>query len=827
MGDSIRGHACSEVCPPLEPVERPQIRTSPTRPDGGVPYRVPDFSRAMALLAAGTILAAGVTLSGCGAGNTNDDAGMGVPATATVLPASGTLISAQRVIVVKFDRSMDPASLMLGGSLAAEGAATWSKGSAANDTLTITPSSGWPGGTHTLTVDALDTSNLAAETVDVSYPIDGIAPTILSISPADGSTISKSQQIVIEFSEPMEESSLTLGGALGGEDNGGIWGKATAAGHAVTISPASLWSGGAENLTVSGRDVAGNALAPATFNYTVDVNAATATPALADGSLLASDGLITIDFSKPMDAGSLSVGGVLGSESDGGVWSTDTMTNDRLTLSPSATWSDGIVQLTVSVLDLLGNESTLTLTYDVNVIFVATSGLDANLGSHSTPKKTIQAGIDAAVDTGFTNVWVQNGTYTQVVSLADGVNVKGGHDASWTYATGSRDSTILNGNYDSNAGQYVTVHASGITTATTLSTMRINGPTASGACGSAACSSYALHAAGSTSLRLDDLNLVGGTGADGGAGTSATALTTTAAGGYPGGNSGGGSTACNNTTRGAGGSPGTSGGTRNGGKGGDGGLMDTACPYTDWNATSGITGSAATINDATNGGGGSGGSPCGIGGDGKEGRPGTAGANGTAAAPTSGSLDGVYWAATGVGGAGAPGGDGGGGGGGGGSGGCDDTSPDTYGAGGGGGGAGGLGNSTGGAGGKAGGWSFALFVTGTGTVTLIDVDVTAGTGGDGGTGGTGAAGQAGGNPGTGGIKAGSGQPGGAGGKGGDGGSSGHGAGGAGGSAYGIATSDSATVDVTGGSITGGSAGLGGMSSGNSGNAGSVVTSGSL
>ncbi len=65
-------------------------------------------------------------------------------------------------------------------------------------------------------------------------------------------------------------------------------------------------------------------------------------------------------------------------------------------------------------------------------IFVSKDGDDANPGTIDAPKRTIQAGIDAAFAAGKRDVYVATGVYGENVALAPGVSVYGGYSADFT-----------------------------------------------------------------------------------------------------------------------------------------------------------------------------------------------------------------------------------------------------------------------------------------------------------------------------------------------------------------------------------------------------------
>jgi len=385
---------------------------------------------------------------------------------------------------------------------------------------------------------------------------------------------------------------------------------------------------------------------------------------------------------------------------------------------------------------------------EANAIFVDIfTGNNSNPGTKSSPKQTIQAGIDAAAAGGKSDVYISKGTYsTTTVILASGVSLYGGYDAAMGWKRSLSNLTRISstattaiasppGNPRLNAIeiQLLTITARGTTTL--------------------GASSYGIRIANGVGLTVRGCDITAGdagggsggskgsTGAKGGDGGNAVGATGGAAGtsscGVPGGN---GATGSAGVGSGNSGSPGTSvtlgGGAGAGGAGGGSGSCDTT--------SSSSAGSAPTSTA---------GPPYGP----FPGSPGGPGQNGSAGSAL-GALDtsGLYTPATGGNGlsSGYPGGGGGGGGSGGGTasgtnGTC--TNCDSLaGGGGGGGGAGGCGGGVG-AGGQGGGGSFAISASGT-PVTVEDTSLATGFGGNGGNGGDGGDGGlqgGGGNPGAG------------------------------------------------------------------------------
>lgn len=422
-------------------------------------------------------------------------------------------------------------------------------------------------------------------------------------------------------------------------------------------------------------------------------------------------------------------------------------------------------------------------------IFVsASTGVDSNPGTRAQPKRTLAAGVNAAaaVDR---DVYVTEGTYPELVQVANGVSVYGGYSASWqrspanvTKVTGATTSS----------GDTEAAEAFSVTSPTTvqLLTLSPGTPITPGA------NSYGLRGSGDTGLVLDHLTVVAGPGVSGaGGGNGSTGIAggdgITRVGYIQGG--AGGSSAVGHTG-GAGGW-----GTQNGGAGQDGATGQLTYPdaYGLMGGPGGPGGAAGTTDSGGKGYDGDFGKFLGNGSGGGAGDAAPAGA--------------AYWL-TASGTSGAKGSDGHGGGGGGGGGAACDTCP---GAGGGGGGGGGQGGG-GGGGGQGGGGSFGIFLVNSAGAMVQNSSVTASDGGAGGAGGGGAYGGVGGagGPAQSGNCGCDGGGGGAGGRGGTGGRGGDGGGGAGGPSiaiFGLTAAAAPGTTATAGS--GGSAGAGGYGSG--------------
>jgi hypothetical protein len=106
--------------------------------------------------------------------------------TATVDFQDGAGIAPDTRITLTSDESMDPASLVLGGSLADESdGGAWSEGSATNDTLTISPADSWSVGSgKTLTIAAADLDTYEILPLQVEY---GVLDGVVYVHAEDGS----------------------------------------------------------------------------------------------------------------------------------------------------------------------------------------------------------------------------------------------------------------------------------------------------------------------------------------------------------------------------------------------------------------------------------------------------------------------------------------------------------------------------------------------------------------------------------------------------------------------------------------------------------------
>ncbi len=418
-------------------------------------------------------------------------------------------------------------------------------------------------------------------------------------------------------------------------------------------------------------------------------------------------------------------------------------------------------------------------TIEADTVYVATTGNDANPGTRNLPKRTIGAGLLAAVPNtgGFCSAAVVvAGNHVESPAFLPGMRVLGGFDAStWTRSQGSYSVVDVQGT------PALAENINNPIATTLISGFDFQAADGQGGGTPTARNSIVMRVVSSSGVAFNDCRFLSRNAAPAPSGVAGTSgvngspgLTPSAgAGGTPGGFAGG--------QGGASAMPGIAGG---GGCGAGG--------------AAGISQFCTTLPGG--GGPGGGGAPCsGVSGVNGEGQF-SHGVAGTAWTPANGF-------------AGADGGPGKGGGGGGGGGNWVPGGPNPAcqgfpfipgGVGGGGGGGGGSG--TAGTGGGGGGASFAVYLFDSSPV-FTDCDFTSGSGGTGGAGGNGGSGGAGGAGGPGGV--GQETNGGAGGAGGDGGHGGGGSGGPGGPSFCVYRAGSSLPFLTGSVFVVGSGGLGG------------------
>lgn len=190
-----------------------------------------------------------------------------------VAPPTGALIGKSTQIVLTYSETMDLAAIVLGGTMAAlSDGGKLTSGANVNDTLVISPVSGWSGGNQTLTVQAQDPAGNPI-TASLAYTVDATLPTV-TVSPANGSTLTVQTPLVFTFGEAMDPASLSLAGSMTGAGQvsspalGAMWSNGNTV---LTLAPTAGWAPGQNtSLTVNAADPQGNFLAtPQILSYNV------------------------------------------------------------------------------------------------------------------------------------------------------------------------------------------------------------------------------------------------------------------------------------------------------------------------------------------------------------------------------------------------------------------------------------------------------------------------------------------------------------------------------------------------------------------------------
>ncbi|MEW6681293.1 MAG: right-handed parallel beta-helix repeat-containing protein [Nitrospirota bacterium] len=226
------------------------------------------FSAVPALL---TVLLAACSSGGSSGGGAPGDTT--APVVSTINLPSGSTLGPGAQIVVTFNEPMNPLSLRLGGTMAAESnggvwaallssPTTMAAGASAttSERLTIGPVTQWTGGPdRTLSIDVKDVAGNALDTVHLSVTVDATLPTA-AVDPPNGTFLAKDAPLTIVFSESMNPATLALDGDLVPEATAAVWSTTTQPDDTATLAPSTTWTLGPRTLTVEANDALGNPL---------------------------------------------------------------------------------------------------------------------------------------------------------------------------------------------------------------------------------------------------------------------------------------------------------------------------------------------------------------------------------------------------------------------------------------------------------------------------------------------------------------------------------------------------------------------------------------
>src|SRR5262249_44133960 len=135
-------------------------------------------------------------------------------------------------------------------------------------------------------------------------------------------------------------------------------------------------------------------------------------------------------------------------------------------------------------------------------IFVAKNDINAvddpTCGTLMKPCKSIGQGMTNSIIASLPNLYVQAGSYNEVVTLAAGKSIFGGYDSMWQ--RGPRDVTghivTITGALETTDGQYMTIKAHDLIVNSTIADVVLVGPTPPnpGSNGATGQSTYVVHA---------------------------------------------------------------------------------------------------------------------------------------------------------------------------------------------------------------------------------------------------------------------------------------------------------------------------------------------
>jgi 6-phosphogluconolactonase (cycloisomerase 2 family) len=140
-----------------------------------------------------------------------------------------------------------------------------------------------------------------------ALPVDTTPPTVTAATPANGATaVAVDTPMSIVFSKPMDSASVKLVATPSIQFDPATWNPD---GQLMTCHPYALAVGRIYKVTVTGKDVAGNAMAPFTFSFTtVDTTPTVTAIVPANGaSGVPVDSSMSVTFSQPMDTATVNV----------------------------------------------------------------------------------------------------------------------------------------------------------------------------------------------------------------------------------------------------------------------------------------------------------------------------------------------------------------------------------------------------------------------------------------------------------------------------------------------------------------------------------------
>ncbi|WP_444895397.1 Ig-like domain-containing protein [Microbulbifer sp. SSSA005] len=218
---------------------------------------------------AALVLAISSAFYGCSGGNGGgeDPAPVDtIPPSLTLTPASGASIAATDTLLLDFSEAVALEDVSLSGAMQEMGELS----QVDQDTLILTPIAEWAKGLElSLTIAAQDAAGNQMAEVDAHYTVDEIAPSVVSVSPAQ-ERLEKDGAITIQFSESIDRDSLQISGSLLDDEYTLTWSQSRFNDDTLVIAPKSRWlSGQDRSLQLEAKDLAGLDIPAEQHNFTV------------------------------------------------------------------------------------------------------------------------------------------------------------------------------------------------------------------------------------------------------------------------------------------------------------------------------------------------------------------------------------------------------------------------------------------------------------------------------------------------------------------------------------------------------------------------------
>ncbi len=320
-------------------------------------------------------------------------------------------------------------------------------------------------------------------------------PAVWIHSPPSGSSFLNLNPIYIIFTESMDPATLSLGGTMASQASA-LWYPYQFADQYLILLPTSGWPvGPGQTLTIDADDLSGDPLP--TFSLTYTITQDTTAPTLSsvtptDGASIWDVTEIRFVFDETLNSAvAPTFGGSMASQVNGYQYSSTNIGGDTLivqtktTAVPGGRWTAGTARtLDVTVEDPSGNSTTTSgIDFDISaistgIVYVSTSGNDANAGTADAPKLTVGAGYSAVQQLmGTGRVHVAAGSYTENLwPQTEGISLYGGYSAaSWAIRDPAVHVTTLNAATSTQPAIWMSGYSTTITNATVIDGFTLSG----------------------------------------------------------------------------------------------------------------------------------------------------------------------------------------------------------------------------------------------------------------------------------------------------------------------------------------------------------------